>query len=167
MTTLQKAETGDVLYGGKIAPWSKFWIRIVQEAIRIITGGKSHVMLVLYANTQTEKADDYVIFEFTWPRAQCKIIDKLPETYTLHRNPDGFKFSPTCFRQKLTDDNGQFYDFLELIDFLKGKKIVTGISSKHFVCSTGIQHVMRECGYDPWSDKSAVPKDFGDWPEVK
>jgi len=162
-----KLEPGDVLYGGKLAPWKQWWVRIVQEVIKAVTHGKTHVMLVLYEHKQTPIPDDYIIFEYTWPRATWKVITQIPESYTVHRNPDGFKFKPTDLRRYCQEDNDDPYDVKELLEFLKGLKVVKGLSGKWFVCSTGVQHIMRQCGYDPWPDKSAVPKDFGNWPEVK
>ena len=154
----------DVLYGGKLAPWSKPHIRIVQYIIMLVTGGKSHVMLAMYPGNR----DDWIIAECTFPEGvRWKRITEIPESYKVYRNPDGFVSDLNKLHGLVEDDNGNPYDFLELLEFLVGKKVVRGFSGKWFVCSTWIQHVLRELGYDPWPDKSATPADFSKcWDKV-
>jgi len=158
-------KSGDVMAGGKLAPWTwnKFYIRIFQEVIMWFTGGESHVMLVLY-----EESGSWIIAECTWPEGvRWKRITEIPESYKVYRNPDGFVPDLNKLHGLVEDDNGNPYDFLELLEFLVGKKVVRGFSGKWFVCSTWIQHILHKLGYDPWPDKSATPADFSKcWDKV-
>jgi len=109
----------------------------------------------------------WIIFEFTFPYATWTEVDTLPNGYEVYRNPEDKNVSTAILYEETTGHNGDWYDVGDLWEFLKGCKIVIGLSNEHFVCSVGIQHILRQCGIDTWPDRSVVPADFADnWTKV-
>lgn len=160
-------QPGDVLYGGSLDPWYSP-IRWAQEIIRFVTDGESHVMLVCYPDPRLTYAGNWIVADCSFSHGvSWQSVSEIPRGYSLHRNPHGFVFSELSMFDAVKDDIGNYYDVLELIEYLKrDEDFPKGISEDMFTCASWIQHVMKDQGFVPFPDKAATPEYFGQWPEV-
>lgn len=147
-------KSGDILVGHVPAKlFSLTWL--AQKAIQYwqeYQGYKqswpTHVKIVLYKHKE-----GWVVFEFTTPRAKWSVISEVPDGYRVYRHERLANIDPEKLHEAAKYYNGSPYDYAELFSFWFGRRLDP---KRLFVCSTGINEMLKRCGIDLWPGRKYI-----------